>query len=371
MHRVGTRVGLAFLLACSPTPEPTLSAPADTNQRSVEVPEHLAPTIDTWRHVAVRNMKSAAAESRIGGKREVRWTEAERVELEMTRTDARATITHASADDRPWLLAAYVASFAYYGIGAEWADALADIPPEHPVWAGDLAWGLFAALEETNDPAKLRASIHAAAAAHDAALVDAQSIYLHVEDADRVRDWPHARELYTQLDAIQIPSGTSSVPATALLDVSELLNPDRPLRTDTQVPSYCAPAILGPHAGTRVCLDEQFPHEAPTLIIGWATWCGPCNEQLPEIIELVRDRPLRVIAISYDEDAELAREHLHARGVDDWTVLLPRAERPLPADAMSLDWRAIPFLAVVDEHGKVEAGPPHLDAETLPSAISP
>jgi thiol-disulfide isomerase/thioredoxin len=369
--RVVHCVGLGFLLACSPTPESTITAPADTNKPSAEVPEHLASTIDAWKQVVFRNLKSAAAESRIGGKRQVRWTDAERAELEMMRTQARDTITHASAQDRPWLLAVYLAIFAFYGIGAEWADTIVDIPPEHPVWSGEHAWGLFDALEETSDPARLRAYIHAAAAVHEAALIDAQSVYLHVEDADRARDWPRAHELYARLDAIPIPHGTSPIAASALLDVSGLLDPDRPLRADTQVPSYCGPAILGPHAGTRVCLDEQFPHETPTLIIGWATWCGPCNEQLPTIIELVRDRPLRVIAISYDEDAELAREHLHAQGVDSWTVLLPRAERPLPADAMSLDWRAIPFLAVVDEQGKVEAGPPHLDAETLPSAIGP
>ena len=75
--------------------------------------------------------------------------------------------------------------------------------------------------------------------------------------------------------------------------------------------------------------------------------------------------------ISYDEDANLARTHLHELGIDDWTVLLPRAERPLPADAVGLDWRPIPYLALVDEHGKVEAGPPWLDAEMLASALRP
>jgi thiol-disulfide isomerase/thioredoxin len=356
-------VALALVLACSPTHEPT-------NQPHNELPEHLAQTIDAWRQVVSRNLKAAAAERRIAGKREVRWTDAERTELELTRSEARRAIDHASAEDRPWLLAAYLGSFAFYGIGAEWADAIVDIPPAHPVWSGLHAWGLFDALEESNEPAKLRAYIHAAASVHDAPLIDAQSIYLHVEAADRARDWPHARELYERLESIQIPHGTSTFAAADLLDVSELLDPDRPLRADTQVPSYCGPAILGPHAGTRVCLDEQFPHEQPTLILGWATWCGPCNEQLPGVIELVRDRPLRVIAISYDEDAELAREHLRERGVGDWTVLLPRAERPSPADAMSLDWRAIPFLALVDEQGKVEAGPPWLDGETLASTLS-
>jgi thiol-disulfide isomerase/thioredoxin len=359
---VGT-LGLAFVLACSPTPEPTI-APSN------EVPEHLAPMVDAWKTVVVRNFKAASAQSRIGGKREVRWTQAERAEMDAARSEARDAITNANAEDRPWLLAAYITSFAFHGIGAAWADDVADIPPEHPVWSGALAWSLLDALEESHDPTRLRVYMHAAAAVHDAPLIDALSIYLQLEDADKARDWANAEGLHARLASMQIPWGTSTHAATDLLDVSHQLDPARPLRADTRVPSYCGPAILGPHAGNRVCLDEQFPHAQPTLIIGWATWCGPCNAQLPEVIALVADQPLRVIAISYDEDANLARAHLHELGIDDWTVLLPRAERPLPADAVSLDWRPIPFLALVDEQGTVEAGPPWLDAETLASILA-
>jgi thiol-disulfide isomerase/thioredoxin len=118
-----------------------------------------------------------------------------------------------------------------------------------------------------------------------------------------------------------------------------------------------------------VCLDELFPHDQPTLIIGWASWCGPCNEQLPGVIEQVGEHSLRVVAISYDEDAESAREHLREHGIDSWTVLLPRAERPKPADAVLLDFRPIPFLALVDEQGEVEAGPPWLDGEALAARL--
>src|SRR5690606_11010855 len=99
------------------------------------------------------------------------------------------------------------------------------------------------------------------------------------------------------------------------------LNPDRALRADRQVPRFCAPAIDGPLAGQTVCLDELFPHDHPTLIVGWASWCSPCNEQLPRVVELVRDRPLRVILVNYLDEPELAREHLRDLGVEGSTVL--------------------------------------------------
>lgn len=358
-------LALALACGCTHTPEPTTPGAEPASEPSGEAPEHLALIVDDWTQGVFRKVKVAAAQGRGSFKRELRWTQAERAELEQTRTVAREAITRASSEDQPWLLAAYVGGFAYYGIGAEWADAILDIPPEHPVWSGSLAWCLLDALEESREPARLRAYVHAAAAVHDAPLIDAQSIYLHLEDADRAGEWARARDLYAGLVSIQIPWGRSTSSGTAVLDIADQLDPDRALRADKQVPNYCGPAILGPHAGTRVCLDQQFPHEQPTLIIGWATWCGPCVEQLPGVIELVRDQPLRVIAISYDEDAELARRHLHELGIDDWTVMLPRAERPLPADAVGLDFRPIPFLALVDAQGKVEAGPPWLDREAL------
>jgi thiol-disulfide isomerase/thioredoxin len=41
-----------------------------------------------------------------------------------------------------------------------------------------------------------------------------------------------------------------------------------------------------------------------TLITFWATWCGPCRAEIPELIQLQKEFPdkLRVIGISVDED---------------------------------------------------------------------
>jgi thiol-disulfide isomerase/thioredoxin len=360
---------LALALACARTVDPGVPAEAAAAQPARGVPEHIATITAAWADVAVRNVRVAGADHRTGPKREFRWTDDERAELEATRIEARQIITNASAEDRPWLLAAYVMTFAFYGIGSEWADALLDIPPKHRVWSGTGAWALLNALEESDDPPRLRAYVHATAAVHDTPVIQANSTYLHLEDADRAGDWERARQLHARLESIRIGSGDSTVPATVWFDVGDQLDPDRALRADTKVPSYCAPAILGPRAGEQICLEQLFPHDEPTLIIGWATWCPPCNEQLPQIIEIVRDRPIRVIAISQDEDAERVRIHLREHGLEDWTVLLPRAERPHPRDGASLDLRLIPFLALVDSQGNVEAGPPWLDGESLAARL--
>ena len=43
-------------------------------------------------------------------------------------------------------------------------------------------------------------------------------------------------------------------------------------------------------------------HGRPTLLVFWATWCKPCIEELPDLIELHREAPggLRVVAVSLD-----------------------------------------------------------------------
>jgi thiol-disulfide isomerase/thioredoxin len=41
----------------------------------------------------------------------------------------------------------------------------------------------------------------------------------------------------------------------------------------------------------------------PLLLHFWATWCAPCREELPSLLQLARSEPgLRVVALSLDSD---------------------------------------------------------------------
>jgi thiol-disulfide isomerase/thioredoxin len=47
------------------------------------------------------------------------------------------------------------------------------------------------------------------------------------------------------------------------------------------------------------------------LLDFWATWCGPCREEIPRFIQLqdkYRERGFQVIGISMDDEPELVRE---------------------------------------------------------------
>jgi peroxiredoxin len=56
--------------------------------------------------------------------------------------------------------------------------------------------------------------------------------------------------------------------------------------------------------GSKFTLDEMGGRVV--LIDFWATWCGPCNEELPHMKKIAKDfagQPLVIISISWDDDA--------------------------------------------------------------------
>lgn len=71
----------------------------------------------------------------------------------------------------------------------------------------------------------------------------------------------------------------------------------RPIAVGELVPEYQVRTLEGDSA--RVA-----PGEPVTLLHVWATWCGPCQKEFPEIEALQQEfgpRGLRIIAVSVDE----------------------------------------------------------------------
>ena len=110
-----------------------------------------------------------------------------------------------------------------------------------------------------------------------------------------------------------------------------------------------------------------------TLINFWATWCGPCKAELPDLIALQKeyaDKNLRIIGISkdqgldvLDEVADFVRDH----GIT-YQILLSTSE--LDEAFGNID--AIPTSFIIDKNGKIAASFVGIRSkEALAEAINP
>jgi peroxiredoxin/outer membrane lipoprotein-sorting protein len=91
----------------------------------------------------------------------------------------------------------------------------------------------------------------------------------------------------------------------------------------------------------------------PVLVNFWATWCGPCREQMPKIQEAQRafaDKGLVVLAINDGEPEETARTYIEEHKYT-FRVLLDRDKTIAGKFSVS----GIPALFLIDRDGNIRA----------------
>jgi thiol-disulfide isomerase/thioredoxin len=112
--------------------------------------------------------------------------------------------------------------------------------------------------------------------------------------------------------------------------------------------------------GLKKILQRDAAAPRPLLINFWATWCGPCREEFPDLVRLGDDykaRNLDFVIVSLDDPAEIKTtvprflQRMHAR----MPAFLLNAEEPNTAiEAVDPQWAgSMPATFLLDAGGQV------------------
>jgi len=90
------------------------------------------------------------------------------------------------------------------------------------------------------------------------------------------------------------------------------------------------------------------------LVNFWATWCGPCRDEMPELVRAQRDlgpKGLQVVGIAIDQPDKVAR---FARELDlNYPALVATYETMDVAKPLGDGLLGLPFTVILDRRGKV------------------
>lgn len=120
----------------------------------------------------------------------------------------------------------------------------------------------------------------------------------------------------------------------------------KPPKVGTPAPDFELPEL---HTGTKVKLSA---HRGKVVLIDfWATWCGPCKKELPELAKMYAElgkSGFVVLAISVDEDRGEAQRFATAR-----KMALPLLSDTTGEVAARYDLPKMPTSFLVDKKGVV------------------
>jgi len=116
------------------------------------------------------------------------------------------------------------------------------------------------------------------------------------------------------------------------------------------VPAFALPPIEGlTGEGSQGFETADLAKGEPTIVNVWASWCVPCHEELPLLLELAKEPHVRLYGINYKDDAAAARRFLGRYGNPFARVGADRSGR------VAIDWGVygVPETYVITGDGKI------------------
>ncbi len=106
--------------------------------------------------------------------------------------------------------------------------------------------------------------------------------------------------------------------------------------------------------GKPVSAAKEFAKNKITVIDFWASWCGPCRQEMPSLVKTYnayKDKGLGIIGVSLDEDRNQWESAVREMGMT-WTQVSDLQGWDNSA-ARKFEVQAIPFTVVVDNKGEI------------------
>ena len=114
------------------------------------------------------------------------------------------------------------------------------------------------------------------------------------------------------------------------------------------VPPFSLPPIEG-FADAEGFQTADLAKGEPTIVNVWASWCVPCHEEHPLLLELAKQPGVRLYGINYKDDPAAARRFLGRYGNPFARVGADRSGR------VAIDWGVygVPETYVIGGDGKI------------------
>lgn len=116
-----------------------------------------------------------------------------------------------------------------------------------------------------------------------------------------------------------------------------------------QVGEHAPPIVI--HDGAQTVSLRDYQHQGKVVVLNfWASWCPPCLEEFPSLIDLQRRMPnVVVLAVSFDTDANAYQQYIVDNHIAGITTILDLSQQSNNA----FDTTRPPETYIIDTHGVI------------------
>jgi thiol-disulfide isomerase/thioredoxin len=111
-----------------------------------------------------------------------------------------------------------------------------------------------------------------------------------------------------------------------------------------------APSIVI-HEDAQTLSLRQYEKQGKVVVLNfWASWCAPCLEEFPSLMQLQKDMPnIAVVAVAFDTEEPAYREYLTDNHIDGITTIVDLDNQ----SSNAFDTTRPPETYIIDTHGVI------------------